>query len=165
MFPILSIAALRRGMMLCAVAALAVAQACGSDSTSSTSPRNNNPTGEYALRTVDGKGLPYQISRSPFFDASSGHFYNEYDVTVTAGIIELDELGLIDLWIDFAVVGDGVPGTKHLVASGTYAVQGSQVIATFNGAGSGQLPLQNGQIDIPMDVLGKGVTNHYDFKR
>jgi hypothetical protein len=153
-------------MTLCAMAGLVVAQACGSDSTSSTSPHNNSdPTGEYALRTVDGQSLPRQISRSPFFDASSGHFYNEYDVTVTGGNIELDELGLIDLWIDFAVVGDGVPGTRHLVASGTYAVQGSQVIATFNGAGSGQLPLQNGQIDIPMDVLGKGVTNHYDFKR
>jgi hypothetical protein len=167
MFSIFSSAALRRGVTLGAVLVLTVAQAC-SDSSSSTSPHNNNsdPRGTYALRTVDGKSVPQVINRSPFFDAVNTRFYNVYEVTVTDGGIELDELGNFYIWLDISVVGDGVAlGTKHSEVQGTYQLQGSQVIVSVNGIPPGPLPIQNGEIDAPMDILGKGVTNAYVFRR
>lgn len=166
MFSILSSAALRRGVTLGAVLVLAVAQAC-SESSSSTSPRanNNDPRGTYNLTTVDGKALPHVISRSPYFDAATGHFYNVYEVTITGGGIELDELGNFDSWLTISVVGDGgAPVAKRSEVTGTYVLQGSQVIVTLNGV-SGELPIQNGEIDAPMDILGKGTTNTYVFRR
>ncbi len=166
MFSLFSKAAVRRGLTLGAVALVAFAQACGSDS--STAPRNDNsdPTGIYKLRTVDGKNLPYQISRSPFFDATTGHFYNEYDVTVTGGGWDLDELGFADFWIDLSIKGDGVPMTQHKESFGIYQVQSSgDVIVTFFDVGSATLPLNNGQIQIPLDLLAKGVSNNYVFRR
>jgi len=168
MFSLFSKAAVRRGLTLGAVALVAFAQACGSDS--STAPRNNNdnsdPTGIYKLRTVDGKNLPYQISRSPFFDAATGHFYNEYDVTVTGGGWDLDELGFADFWIDLSIKGDGVPMTQHKESFGIYQVQGSgAVIVTFFDVGSATLPLNNGQIQLSLDLLNKGVSNNYVFRR
>lgn len=157
--------ALKRSLSIGAVALVAFAQACGSDS--STAPRNNNsdPQGLYVLRTVDGKNLPYQISRSPFYDAATGHFYNEYDVTVTGGGWDLNDLGFAQFYIDLSIKGDGVPMTQRKQSFGLYEVQGSQVIVTFVGVGSAPLPLKNGQIEMPLDLLGKGVGNDYVFRR
>src|SRR5262249_16036463 len=80
MFQHLATKAVKRAMTVGAAALLVAAQACGSDSpTSSRSNNNNNdntdPRGTYTLRTVDGKSLPYQISRSPYRDPETGHFY------------------------------------------------------------------------------------------
>lgn len=167
MLRVFSTAALKRAVTMGALAAIAAIPAC-SDSSSSTSPRNNNsdPRGTYALRTVDGKNVPQVINRSPFFDAVNTRFYNVYEVTVTDGGIELDELGNFYIWLDISVVGDGVAlGTKHSEVQGTYQLQGSQVIVSVNGIPPGPLPIQNGEIDAPMDILGKGVTNAYVFRR
>src|SRR5262245_59829903 len=128
MFSILSTAALRRAVTAGALAVLAAAQACGGDSSSSTSPRNNDsgPPAKYLLRSVDGHALPYQISRSPYYDAKAGHFYNELDVTVTGGAWDLDELGFADFYVDLSMKGDGVQlPAQHKEAFGTYEVQGS----------------------------------------
>ena len=166
MFTIFSKAALRRGVAVGALAVLAAAQACGSDSTTSpSSPKNSDPKGTYTLRTVDGKGLPYQISRSPYYDAATGHFYNEYDVVVTDGGLELDELGFIDIWVNLSITGDGVPMKDGRETKGLYELDGSTVLITFDGVNWGPLPLQNGQVTFPADILGKGVDNNYVFKR
>jgi hypothetical protein len=158
--------AIRRAISVGAVAVLAAAQACASDST--TSPHSNNnsdPKGTYTLQTVDGKSVPHQISWSPYYDRSTGHFYNEFDVVVTDGGIKLDDQGFIDIWLNFAITGDGVPMNGGDEVKGLYEVNGSQVIVTFDGTNWEPLQLQNGQISIPTDVLGKGVTNTYVFKR
>jgi len=162
----LSTAAIRRCVTLCAVAVLAATQAC---TDSSTAPRSNNnsndPRGTYALRTVDGKALPHQISRSPFYDKNSGHFYNEYDVSVTDGGIELDELGNLYFWLNFAITADGQPQTGSTEIDGTYELQGSQVIMYIGNSQPSVLPIQNGQIQLPIDILQKGTPNNYVFKR
>ena len=154
-------------MTLSAVA-LAATQAC-SDSGSSTGPKSNpkssSPMGTYTLRSVDSKNLPVQINRSPYFDAPNHHFYNVFEVNVTKGSIELDELGNITMSIDFATVGDGVPGTAHIDVSGTYQVQGGQVYVSINGSAPSVLPIQNGEIALPIDVLQKGVSVVYTFRR
>jgi hypothetical protein len=165
MFSIFSMAAFRRGMVLGAVAALAVAQACGSDSSTTPHSNNSDPRGTYTLRTVDSKGLPYQISRSPYYDADAGHFYNEYDVVVTDGGLELDELGFIDIWVNLSITGDGVPMKDGRETKGLYELDGSTVMITFDGVNWGPLPMKNGQITFPADILGKGVDNNYVFKR
>ena len=157
---------IKRAMTLGAAAFLVAAQACGSDSpTSPSSSKNSDPRGTYTLRTVDGKGLPHQISRSPYYDPGSGHFYNEFDVVVTDGGIELDELGFIDIWLNLSITGDGVPMTAGREIKGLYNIDGSQVTVTFDGVNWGPLPIQNGQISIPTDLLGKGVDNTYVFRR
>jgi hypothetical protein len=158
-----STTALRRTMTVCAVAALAASQACGSDST--TTPRNNDPRGTYTLRTIDGKTLPQVISRSPYFDPVATHFYNVLEVTVTDGGMELDELGDFDIWMEVSLVGDGVPlGQKRADLVGTYEIQSGQVVVTLNGQ-QGVLPIQNGQITTTADVLGKGANNTYVFRK
>lgn len=154
--------AMQRAMTVAATAVLVAA--CGSDSTAPHS-NNSDPRGTYTLRTVDGKGVPYQISRSPYFDADAGHFYNEYDVVVTDGGIELDELGFIDIWLNLKITGDGVPMTGGRETKGLYELDGSTVMISFDGVNWGPLPIQNGQITIPADILGKGADNNYVFKR
>ena len=148
--------------------ALVATQAC-SDAGSSTGPKSNpkssSPMGTYTLRSVDSKNLPVQISRSPYFDVPSHHFYNVFEVNVTKGEIELDELGNITMSIQFATVGDGVPGTAHIDVSGTYQVQDGQVYTSVNGSAPSLLPIQNGEIALPMDVLQKGVSVVYSFRR
>jgi hypothetical protein len=163
MFRYFATRAIKRAMTLGAVAVLAVA--C-SDSSSSTAPHNDDgdPRGTYALRTVDGKALPREISRSPYFDADDYHFYNVFQVTVTKGEVALDELGNFTVSMDLAIVGDGVPMTKHLEVDGTYEIQGTQVVVTIDGA-SGVLPIVNGEMDVPIDLLGKGTQNVYAFRR
>jgi len=162
----LATSAIKRAMTLAAAVVLVAAQACGSDSPTSTHTNgNSDPRGTYTLRTVDGKGVPYQISRSPYRDPDSGHFYNEFDVVVTDGGVELDELGFIDIWLNFSITGDGVPMTGGRELKGLYDTDGSQVMVTFDGVNWGPLPIQNGQISIPADVLGKGVDNTYVFRR
>jgi len=155
-------------MTLGAAVVLLATQACGADST--TSPSNNNkssdPRGTYTLKTVDGKNLPYQISRSPYRDPQTGHFYNELDAVVTDGGIELDELGFIDIWINLALTGDGVPMQGGREIKGLYDTDASgQVIVTFDGVNWAPFPIQNGQITIPADLLNKGVDNKYVFRR
>ena len=158
-----STVAIRRAVTVCAVAALAAAQACSSDS--NTSPRSPDLRGTYALRTVDGKVLPHVISRSPYFDPVATHFYNSLVVSVTDGGMELDELGNFDAWIELSFVGDGTPlADKRSDVQGTYVIQGGQVLVTIDGQ-TGVLPIQNGEIDAPFDLLGKGTTNNYVFRK
>jgi len=170
MFQHLATKAVKRAMTVGAAALLVAAQACGSDSPTSTRSNNNNndntdPRGTYTLRTVDGKSLPYQISRSPYRDPETGHFYNELVAVVADGGIRLDELGFIDIWINLKLTGDGVPVPGAREYKGLYDTDGTKVVVTFDGVNWDPLPIQNGEISIPADLLGKGVSNTYVFKR
>jgi len=166
MFQNLAASAIKRTMTLGAAAILVAAQACGTDSSTSPKSNNSDPRGTYTLKTVDSKGVPYQISRSPYHDPQTGHFYNELDATVTDGGIELDELGFIDIWINLKLVGDGVPMQGGREIKGLYDTDGTgKVIVTFDAVNWVPLPIQNGQITIPMDLLNKGVDNNYVFRK
>jgi hypothetical protein len=149
-----------------AAALLLATQACGSDSTTSPKSNNSDPRGTYTLKTVDGKNLPYQISRSPYYDPQTGHFYNELDAVVTDGGVKLDELGFIDFWVNLALTGDGVPMQGGREIKGLYDTDASgKVIVSFDAVNWVPLPIQNGQITIPADLLNKGIDNNYVFRK
>jgi hypothetical protein len=166
MFPIFSMRAAPRRAILLSAVLVAATQACSDSTTGPKSkPQSSSPMGTYVLRTVDSKNLPVQINRSPYFNPANHHFYNVYEVNITKGEIELDELGNITMSLDASIVGDGVPLTGHSEIHGTYQVQGGQVMISINGSPPGVLPIQNGEIDLPMDLMQKGVSVVYSFRR
>lgn len=166
MFQALPTATLKRALLLIGFVASAAAQGC-TDSSSATRPPDDNgdPTGTYRLRSVDGHNIPFQISRSPYYDPNTGHFYNELDVTAADGTVELDELGHIDIWTTYTLKGDGVPLVTSREIQGSYEVDGDQVKITYPNLGSETVSFRNGQITVAFDLLGKGTSNNYVFKR
>ncbi len=144
--------------------ALTGVSACGGDG--GTGP-NYNPEGTYVLSDVDDFAPPATIYSGPWVDPVHGTYYGSYVVQVTNAAIELDDTGRYALLVVGQVSADGIQNPAHLASGGTYELddrdiwlqpdQGAPVTASGT--------LRNGMLTIDLDLISRGATNHYTFRR
>jgi hypothetical protein len=132
---------------------------------SSTGPKSNrNPSGLYALMTVNKNAIPTQVYRGPYWYRDL-YYYPDFIVGVTGGELTLDQDGSFHLAVDLRYAiqggGDGAAGTQSY--DGSYSVRGSDIVlrdATSSVTGS----LQNGSITLVLDPGGTGTGASYRFQ-
>jgi len=164
MFRILSSAVRLRTAVLLSAAVLG-ASACSSDPSTSPSSKSQSVVGTYTLQEVDGAPVPVVIHDGLYFDAVNNHLYLLLVVTVSDGVIELDEQGNIGIWFDVDVWGDGAIWRRHIELQGTYKANGSQVTAYAGGQVMGTFSIVKGEIVDQADLLQEGVNKEYRFRR
>jgi len=76
-------------------ATLGLATGCGGDS--ATGPKANPNAGVYALKQIDGAGLPVEVYHGPYFDSAKPHFYNQMVVKAIKGAFDLKPDGTYTL--------------------------------------------------------------------
>ncbi|MFN8582253.1 MAG: hypothetical protein U0163_14925 [Gemmatimonadaceae bacterium] len=136
---------------------------CGG-SDSGTGP-SRGPAGSYALRQIDGTAPPVEIHHGPWFDATNHHFYNQFVLQVTDGVLELDGTANFSLQFNMQYVGDGQPGQTSLMVQGSYTINGASVQLLPNQGGVIEARLQNNIVTIGIDFMKKGASLDYTFRR
>lgn len=141
--------------------------ACGGGGGDSGTEPSNGPAGTYALRQVDDASLPAVIHQGPWLDRVNVRFYNKLIMQVVDGSIELYDDGTYSMTFDMEYNADGKPGTTSVDREGDYEVQGADIAFRWgsNPPGTFAGRLQGGVITIPLDFMGKGVSNAYAFRR
>ncbi|MGH7694657.1 MAG: hypothetical protein ACRENH_06735 [Gemmatimonadaceae bacterium] len=158
-------AAIIRYTALVAGALLSAACPGSSDSKSSTEPEG--PSGVYLLKQVDAAAPPVTIHEGPWFDRVNTRFYNQLIMQVVDGTVELEEDGAYTLDFDLKYFADGTPGTTSVHREGDYQIHGEDIAFRYgsNPPGTFLGRLQGNVLTIPIDFMGKGVSNAYAFKR
>lgn len=158
---------LRRPARLTRVAAallstLVAVAACGGDS--STAPTDASVVGVYALREVAQTAVPIEVYRGPFYHEVDGRMYNDFEVTVTGGTLQLDASGGYHTTLNYRALKDGVEQVTSLRAWGTYEMRGRQIVITRdNGVDDAEGTVANGSVTLVLDIIGKGVAKPYTF--
>jgi hypothetical protein len=137
--------------------------ACGSDS--GTGPSESGPYGTYRLREVGGDALPAQVHNGPWFDPVETHFYNQLNLRVTGGSIELTPTGELTFGLELAAIADGESDTEHSEWEASYKIQGDQLILLVDGQRVPLGTIADDEITISLDIMQKGVTKDYIFRR
>jgi hypothetical protein len=160
-------ATLRRPARLTRVAValastLVAVAACGGDS--STAPKEAPLVGVYALRTVAQTAVPIEVYRGRFYHEIDGRWYDDFQVTVTGGTLQLDSSGGYHTTLNYRALKDGVEDVESLRAWGTYETHGKQIIVTRdNGIDDGEGTIGNGSVTLLLDIIGKGEVKPYTF--
>jgi hypothetical protein len=144
-----------------AVTVVAVAAACGGDS--STSP-TINPAGVYTLERVEQTSVPVQVYRGPYYHQNDARMYQEFIVTITGGTLQLDAAGTYHTTLNYRAMKDGVEEVSSIRAWGTYTVRGSEIsLVRDNGVDTGDGTVATGSVTLALDVVDKGATKAYMF--
>ena len=157
-----------RSFLLRGAATLVVALSLSSlaaCSDSGTGPSDDGPYGMYDLREVDGDALPAQVHNGPWLDPVETHFYNHLDLRVTDGAVGLSREGEFMFGLELAAIADGESDTERSEWEAAYKIRGDQLVLIADGQ---QIPLgtiADGEITIPLDIMQKGVTKQYVFRR
>jgi hypothetical protein len=140
----------------------AVAGCGGSDSP--TEPQNG-PYGEYALRQVDGAAPPVQVHNGPWLDPVETRFYNNLNLRVTGGEVHLHDDGTFYISLDLSGVGDGEKVTTTSEIEAFYKLIEGELILIANGQKVSIGTVEDGEVMIGLDLMGKGVVNQLTFRR
>lgn len=144
------------------VSTVLVAAACGGDS--STAPATASVVGVYQLRAVAQTALPFEVYRGPFYHEIDGRAYEDFEVTLTGGTLQLDASGGYHTTLNYTALKDGVEETASLRAWGTYETHGRQIVITRdNGVDDGEGTIDGGRVTLLLDIIGKGVVTPYTF--
>ena len=157
---------LRRPARLTRFAAAAVlttlVAGCGGDA--STAPASESVVGVYALRAVAQTALPIEIYRGPFYHEIDGRSYEDFQVTVTGGTLQLDASGGYHTTLNYKALKDGAKEETSLRAWGTYETHGRQIVITRdNGVDDGEGSIADGSVTLLLDIIGKGEVKPYTF--
>lgn len=155
--------AVRRAALLLAATAL-LAGGCGGDK--GTGP-GSNPAGTYVLHDIDAQALPVTIHQGPWLDPGSVTFYNKYILQITGGVIELGSDDRFTLTLDGAVNADGVQFAPSTMVTGDYEIDGGEVWFMPDGYGGNgwSASIGNGTVSFDMDLMSKGASLEYSFRR
>ena len=134
-------------------------------SDSGTGPSDDSPYGMYDLREVGGDALPAQVHNGPWLDPVETHFYNHLDLRVTDGAVGLSRDGELMFGLELAAIADGEPDTERSEWEAAYKIQGDQLILIAEGQRIPLGTIADGEITIPLDLMQKGVTKEYVFRR
>jgi hypothetical protein len=150
-------------MML--VGALAIgATGCGSKD-SSTGPTKLNPVGDYDLQTIQARSLPTKIHDGPIGNPGDDNYYQSYVVTVTTGGITLEDGGSYQMLIAYtAAWDDGEPYSLFVIESGTYEINGSQIVLTSDYGDETTGTVRDGEVAVRMAMAGVA-TMPFVFRR
>jgi hypothetical protein len=148
-----------------AVAASAGLLACSGDS--ATGPSTSKSAGLYELQNVDQSAPPTIIHKGPWLDKVNTRFYNLMIMTVTGGTIEMEDDGWFHMSFDLDYNADGNRGTTALEIEGEWKQFGDKIdfIPDFGTNSAWSAEIRNGAIALPLDMMNKGVTNTYTFRR
>ena len=144
---------------------LTLSSACGGDK--GTGPSNADPTGTYTLRSVDDHSLPATIHQGPWLDSVSVRFYNLYVVRVLQGSFSLDDDGRFYIAIGGQVNADGAVWSPTSSMQGDYQIEDGELWIKPDGLPVWPTPAQihDGVIELPIDLMSKGVANVFEFRR
>jgi hypothetical protein len=147
------------------VAASAGLLACSGDS--STGPGAGKSAGLYELQNVDQSAPPTIIHKGPWLDKVNTRFYNLMVMTVTGGTIEVEDDGWFYMTFNLDYNADGNRGTTSLEIEGEWKQFGDKIdlIPEGNPNAAWSAIIRNGAIALPLDMMNKGVTNTYTFRR
>jgi hypothetical protein len=144
------------------VSTLVAAAACGGDP--STAPATESVVGVYQLRAVAQTALPIEVYRGPFYHEIDGRSYQDFEVTVTGGTLQLDASGGYHTTLNYKALKDGAKEETSLRAWGTYETHGRQIVITRdNGVDDGEGSIADGSVTLLLDIIGKGEVKPYTF--
>src|SRR5688572_13620691 len=127
-------------------ATLGLATGCGGDS--ATGPKANPNAGVYALKQIDGAGLPVEVYHGPYFDSAKPHFYNQMVVKAIKSAFDLKPDGTYTLGVAFATLGDGENGTRSFSSEGEYEIEDDEISFEDNAGFSFVATLEDGAITV-----------------
>lgn len=145
--------------------------------TASCAPSGGDPTGpnddgeelgRYVLTKVDLGPPPEVIHNGPWFDNETGTFYNLFHVEVVDGEVRLLDGERFTFSISIGIDGDGQLGFTMVTVNGYYEYfDDDNEIHLIADDGTGELigEISQGEIELEMDLMGKGVTNRLIFRK
>lgn len=145
--------------------------------TASCSPSGGDPTGpnddgeelgRYVLSRVDLGPPPVVIHNGPWFDNATGTFYNVFHVEVVNGEIRLLDGERFSFTLSIGIDGDGQRGFTMVSVNGYYEYfDDDDEIHLISDDDSGELigEISQGEIELEMDLMGKGVQHRLIFQK
>lgn len=153
----------RAGALLLAVTLSGLAACGGADS--GTGPSNDGQYGEYELQQVDGAALPVQVHNGPFLDRVRTRFYNNLKLRVTGGEVHLHDDGNFYMALELSGVGDGEAVDTTSEFEAFYKAVNGELTVVLDGKMVRIGTVQDGEVTVGLDLMGKGVFNQYTFRR
>ena len=146
------------------LAAIALASAIGCSGADSTGPGGREPVGPYGLLQIEQRRVPAEIFRGAY-TVPAGYTIDPFVVTVTGGELVLQNDGEIEVAIHYTATGgkDELSATDY--ESGTYEIQGDQIVISSAKGGGTVGSYRNGTVTLMIDVMGNGDRRAFVFRR